>query len=233
MSTPTPTLLLIGSGPGLGISIAKSFATHSFSKIALISRNNTRLLSEKASLESSVLESAGKQIEVETRSVDIAESEKFKTVLKEVGEWGTVTCVVFNAARVQPSEILVEGEEEIVKEFMITNIALYTAAQWAMPILSKLPVEQKPSFLVTSSLLWKHPYPPFFSLSMVKASQRTLVQCLGLAFPDVHCALLNVAGQVSEDDKVFNPTAISEKFWELYDQEKDAWTLDLDVLAPQ
>jgi len=50
---------------------------------------------------------------------------------------------------------------------------------------------------------------------------------------DVHCALLNIAGQVSEDDKVFNPTNLAEKFWELYDQEKEAWTLDLDVLGPQ
>ncbi|PVH76941.1 hypothetical protein DL98DRAFT_517649 [Cadophora sp. DSE1049] len=232
MST-TPTLLLIGSGPGLGLGISKSFATHKFSKIALISRDSPRLTSEKNSIESSVLASTGKEVQVKTWSVDIVESEKFKGVLKEVGEWGMVTCVVFNAARVQPSEILVEEEGEIVKDFMVTNIALYTAAQWAMPILSKLPVEQKPSFLVTSSLLWKYPYPPFFSLSMVKSSQRTLVQCLGSAFPDVHCALLNVGGQVSEDDKVFNPAAIAEKFWELYDQEKEAWTLDLDVLGPQ
>lgn len=65
----------------------------------------------------------------------------------------------------------------------MTNIGLYTAAQWAMPILSHLPVEQKASFLVTSSLLWKQPYAPFFSLSMVKSSQRTLVQCLGATFP--------------------------------------------------
>lgn len=228
-TTPTPTLLLIGSGPGLGLSISKSFATHHFPKIALISRNSTRLSSDKLSIESS----AGKAVTVKTWSVDIAQSEQFKSVLKEVGEWGNVTCVVFNAARVQPSEILVEAEEEIVRDFMVTNIALYTAAQWAMPILSKLPAEQKPSFLVTSSLLWKYPYPPFFSLSMVKSSQRTLVQCLGATFPDVHCALLNVGGQVSEDDKVFNPTAIAEKFWELYDQEKEAWTLDLDVLGPQ
>jgi len=229
----TPTLLLIGSGPGLGLSISKSFATHKFSKIAILSRDNTRLSSEKSSIESSVLESAGKKVEVKTWSVDIAESAKFKAVLKEVGEWGSVTCVVFNAARVQPSEILVESEEEIVKDFMVTNIGLYTAAQWAMPILSHLPVEQKASFLVTSSLLWKQPYAPFFSLSMVKSSQRTLVQCLGATFPDVHCALLNIAGQVSEDDKVFNPTNLAEKFWELYDQEKEAWTLDLDVLGPQ
>ncbi|KAG4433582.1 hypothetical protein IFR05_010929 [Cadophora sp. M221] len=224
----TPTLLLIGSGPGLGLAISKSFAQNKFSKVAIISRSATRLASEAKAIETAVTD---KTIEVKTWNVDIVETEKFKAVLKEVAEWGNVTCVVFNAARVQPSKLLEEMEEEILKDFMVTNIALYTAAQWAMPILTKLPVEQKPSFLVTSSLLWKYPYPAFFSLSMVKASQRVLVQTLGLSFPDVHCALLNVGGQVSEDDKFLNPTAIAEKFWELYDQEKEAWTLDLDVMG--
>lgn len=51
--------------------------------------------------------------------MDIVESEKFKVVLKEVAEWGNVTCVVFNAARVQPSKLLEEAEEEIVKDFMV------------------------------------------------------------------------------------------------------------------
>ncbi len=48
---------------------------------------------------------------------------------------------------------------------------------------------------------------------------------------DVHVALLNVGGQVSKEDKYFNPPAIAEKFWELYEQEKGKWTLDLDLLG--
>ncbi|KAL2074648.1 hypothetical protein VTL71DRAFT_8427 [Oculimacula yallundae] len=221
-----PTLLLIGSGPGLGVAISKHFAQQKFSKVAILSRDSARLSSEAKAIEAFV---TGKKVTVKTWSIDITNSEKFKTVLKEVGDWGNVTCVVFNAARVQPSQLLEESEEEILKDFMITNIACYTAAQWAMPMLNKLPADQKPSFLVTSSLLWKQPYPPFFSLSMVKTSQRNLVQSLGLTFPDVHCALLNVSGQVSEDDENMNPTLIAGKFYELYDQEKKSWTLDLDV----
>ncbi|CZT50581.1 uncharacterized protein RSE6_11593 [Rhynchosporium secalis] len=57
---------------------------------------------------------------------------------------------------------------------------------------------------------------------MVKSSQRILVQTLGLTFPDVHCALLNVGGQVSEEDPNMNPTLIAGKFYELYDQKKES-----------
>ncbi len=48
---------------------------------------------------------------------------------------------------------------------------------------------------------------------------------------DIHFALLNVGGQVSEQDKFLNPTRIAEKYWELYEQGKGAWTLDVDVLG--
>jgi len=70
----------------------------------------------------------------------------------------------------------------------------------------------------------------FFSLSLVKASQRNLVVSLAMAYPDVHIATLNVGGQVSKEHRYFNQPAIAEKFWELYEQERDAWTFGLDVL---
>lgn len=73
----------------------------------------------------------------------------------------------------------------------------------------------------------------FFSLSLVKASQRNLVQSLHKTYPDIHFALLNVGGQVSKDDKYLNPDAIAEKYWELYSQSKENWTLDLNVMGAE
>lgn len=43
--------------------------------------------------------------------------------------------------------------------------------------------DRKPSFLVTSSLLWKDPMPFLFSLSLVKTSQRNLVDSLKRTYP--------------------------------------------------
>lgn len=225
-----PTLLLIGSGPGIGLATASLFASKKFSKVALISRDAKRLVTDRETVLSSV-----PAAEVKTWDVDITETEKYKKVLKEVEAWSGdgVDCVLFNAARVAPSPILEFPVEELLKDFAVTNIALYTTAQWALPLLSKMKEEQKPSFLVTGGLLWKYPLPAFFSLSMVKTSQRNLVESLKLSFPDIHIALLNVGGVVSPEDKSLNPPAIAEKFWELYSQEKSAWTLDLDMLATQ
>ncbi len=118
MSIPTPTLLLIGSGPGIGLATSTLFAQKKFSKIALISRNASRLVSEAESISSAVSKS-GKQVEVKTWAVDVVDSARYKKVLEEVGDWGEVTCVVFNAARVQPSPLLEFAEEEILADFQV------------------------------------------------------------------------------------------------------------------
>jgi len=226
-----PTLLLIGSGPGIGLTTATLFAQKKFSKVALLSRNKDRLVTDRESLLSSL--PAGKNVEVKIWDVDIVDAKKYTSVLKEVEEWSVdgVDCVIFNAARIVPSPLLEFPAEEIVNDFMLTNIALYTTAQWAMPLLSKMKEDRKPSFLVTSSLLWKDPMPFLFSLSLVKTSQRNLVDSLKRTYPDIHIALLNVAGVVSPEDKYFNPPLIADRYWELYDQEKSAWTFDLDILG--
>lgn len=223
-------LLVIGSGPGIGATTASLFTQKSFSKVALISRDKTRLCKDRDTILKAA-NFADKTVEIEVWSVDITNTKAFTTVLKETEKFATFNCVLFNAARVEPSDLLTFPEEEILKDFKTTTIALYTTAQWALPLLSALEPADKPSILITSSLLPREPVPFVFSLSLVKAAQRNLVQSLAMTNPDVHIALLNVGGLVSWDDRWFNPPAIARKFWELYEQEKDAWTLDLDLLA--
>lgn len=112
----TPTLLLIGSGPGIGLATAILFAQKKFNKVALLARDATRLESEKEAVETAV---SDRKVDVKTWSVDVTQSEKFKKVLAEVGSWGDVTCVVYNSARVRPGELWKETEEEILKDFMV------------------------------------------------------------------------------------------------------------------
>jgi NAD(P)-dependent dehydrogenase (short-subunit alcohol dehydrogenase family) len=219
-------LLIIGSGPGIGVTAASLFAQRKYTKIALISRDKTRLFKDRETILQAA-DSVGKIVEVQTWSVDITNSAAFTAVLKETEKFATFTCVLFNAARVEPSNLLAFPEEEILKDFkarssippppthailvnpfQTTTIALYTAAQWGLPLLSALKPEDKPSLLVTSSLLPQQPVPQVFSLSLAKASQRNLVQSLAMTHPDVHVALLNVGGPVSREDRWFNQPAV-------------------------
>jgi hypothetical protein len=102
-------------------------------------------------------------------------------------------------------------------------------AQWSIPrLLEKGKSLKRPSFIVTNSALWKDPVPQVFSLSMTKASQRILVECLNKTYAPqgIHCGLISVSGPVSPDNKVLNPINIADEAWKFFDSGKPE---DLEV----
>jgi len=230
-SSAANVLVLIGSGPGIGVATASLFAAQSpqvFSSIALVSRDATRLGIDRES----ILAASSHAIKVRTFSQDITDSPGFERTLKEVEKMGTVSCVLFNAARVEPSDLFEFPDEELMRDFKTTNVALRTAARWAIPLLSKLQASERPCFFVTSSLLWADPIPQMFALSLTKAAQRNLVMSLQKMYGEkVHIALLNVGGQVTETSEWFSPKIVADKYWELYCQQRDAWKGELSVLG--
>src|SRR5689334_20987486 len=99
------TLVIIGSGPGVGITTATLFAQKKFNNIALISRTIDRLDRDRKTLLEAV-SLTGRQVTVKTWAVDITNTPAFKKVLSEVEKFGDVSCVLFNAARVDMSTLL-------------------------------------------------------------------------------------------------------------------------------
>jgi hypothetical protein len=103
-----------------------------------------------------------------------------------------------------------------------SNLALYVIAQHYIPKLQALAKSNsslKPALLVTNSHLPWDPLPQLLSLSLVKASQRNMVQSFNRAFSEsgVHIGLITVEGEVKPENKVRNPKTIAEmtvEFWE-------------------
>jgi NAD(P)-dependent dehydrogenase (short-subunit alcohol dehydrogenase family) len=112
------TLVVIGSGPMIGVSTASLFAARKFSNIALVSRDPTRLSQDRDSVIAAAA-AAGRTVDVRTWSVDIKDTPAFAKALKEVETMGPMSCVLFNAARVGPSEIFKFPEEEIIEDFKV------------------------------------------------------------------------------------------------------------------
>ncbi|KAK4990303.1 hypothetical protein LTR50_002628 [Elasticomyces elasticus] len=231
---PTPrTLLVIGSGPGIGVHVAAEFAKHGFTKIALVSRTAEQLSVDKMA----VLQAAGSTgvlASVYTFQCDIGDSARLKQMLDEVKELGAIECVFFNAARVGPSRFFDFPVEAFEEDFNTTNLALYTTAAVLTPSLISRAASSpnsKPSFLVTNSMLYKTPMPSLFSLSVVKAAQRSLVRCLSQVYEKdgVHFGLVSVEGAVSESSPNCNPKNIADKTWNLYNQERGDWTLEVEL----
>jgi NAD(P)-dependent dehydrogenase (short-subunit alcohol dehydrogenase family) len=111
-------LVVIGSGPGIGLATASIFASRKFSKIALLSRDSARLQRDRET----VLQTAkavGRDVDVLTFSQDVRETESFQRTLGKIEELGEISCIHFNAARVEPSDLLTYDEKEVISDFLV------------------------------------------------------------------------------------------------------------------
>lgn len=236
MSSSTRTdnfALILGSGPGLGTHIASIFASKRFNRIGLVARNKTQLEKDAKTIS----ELASDTIIVKAYPTDMTDEHALENTLAQVTkDLGTPEFVLYNAALVRPSALLKFSVEDILMDLKISTLSLYITAKWAVPLLASLAATDdtaKPTLMVTSSHLPEDPVANLFSLSLSKASQKNLTRSLREQFGDkVHICLLTVAGTVIETNQKLNPDHISEKAWELFDQDHESWTEDIRIEEP-
>lgn len=116
------TLVVIGSGPGIGSAVAAIFAQEGFDKIALLSRNATRLEQDRQAVEEAA-QAANRDVSVGTWAVDITDTAAYQDVLGRVSSFGTLECILFNAARVKTSDLMEEPVEELEYDFKVSSRA--------------------------------------------------------------------------------------------------------------
>jgi short-subunit dehydrogenase len=113
------TLVVIGSGPDIGVSTASLFAARKFHRIALISRNQARLEEDRSKV-CQAAAAAGRTVEVRTWSQDVTKTVSFKETQREVAEMGDVSRIIYNTARVGPSNFVTFKEEELLSDFAVS-----------------------------------------------------------------------------------------------------------------
>jgi short-subunit dehydrogenase len=113
------TIVVFGSGPGIGVHVASEFATHGFSHIILLARNDSRLQEDKAF----IAKAAGSSdVKIDILTVDLSNLESIPDVLKRIDELSSeIEVVFFNAARIRASEPLSTPVEEIEEDFKVCS----------------------------------------------------------------------------------------------------------------
>ncbi|PHH89240.1 hypothetical protein CDD83_6431 [Cordyceps sp. RAO-2017] len=225
-------LVVIGSGPGIGVHVGALFASRRYSRLALIARSEPRLAEDRAAIEA-----AAPGVSVKTYAADVTDLARLRAVLDQIGrDLGTVECLFFNAAQVRPSKLLEADEDDMVYDFKIACSSLHVTAKWAVPQLvqlSRSDPDAKPSLLITSSLLPQQPDPDcFFALSVVKAAQRNMAESMAKVYgpQGVHVGLIVVGGVVDPSNRTLNPKHIAERTWDLFNQPWDARTFEVEIL---
>ncbi|KAJ4989397.1 short-chain dehydrogenase reductase sdr [Stagonosporopsis vannaccii] len=219
----TRTLLLFGAGPGIGTNVAATLASSGdLTHVVLLGRNRERLSREDAAF---VRETAP-HAKVDVLRADLSDLDSVPGVLKQLDELTKgedVEVVYYNAARIQPTDpVLDVSVQEIEEDLRVSILSLHLVSQHYLPQLAALAKRSpalKPALLVTNSHLPWDPVPQLLSLSLTKGAQRTQVIALNRAFTanGVHVGLVSVQGVVEPGKKVLSPVNIArevEKFWQ-------------------
>jgi len=111
-------LVLFGSGPGIGISVAKAFARQYFEVIALCSRDAKRLQSEQAEVEAAAKQ-AEREVQVVVFPTDLTDLKQLERTLNAVQALGPLGCVYHNAARINYEQPLTTSPKDVEEDFRV------------------------------------------------------------------------------------------------------------------
>lgn len=115
---PGKTLVVLGSGPGIGVAIAQTFSVRGFTHIALVARNSERLKEDQDKVYDAIQE-RGYSCQVKTWTCDMSDLDALKKTLGEIETFGGLECVLFNAARVAGKPPLEEDIMAIESDFRV------------------------------------------------------------------------------------------------------------------
>jgi NADP-dependent 3-hydroxy acid dehydrogenase YdfG len=212
-----PTAVVIGVGPGLGMSIAHRFGREGFD-VALISRSGTRHAGYL-----SALADAGV-----TASAHVADVLDGDQLLSTVDKIGAVDVVYYG-----PGAVELDAQPAPITEASATEVAdmmaaIYPAIDVARRVLPGMLERGAGGLLFAGGLSAVQPMPALGALAVGSAAMRNYVLTLnaGLAGTGVYAGILTIGGLVERGDIHRFVTSHPERFGDVGDR-----TLDPDEIA--
>jgi short-subunit dehydrogenase len=203
-------IVIIGAGPGISQGVARKFGNKGF-KIALLARSESKL---KGLVNDLKLEG----IEAIYAVCDVADEVSLKNALSEIRQSaGHAEMILYNAAAVSVKDILEQDWESIKSNLDISVGGYFNLMKAVLPYCM---ANNTGKLFVTGGGFALQGDPQWTSLSVGKAALRNLVQAFQkrVEGTNVHIAQLTVCGYVNPQDEKYNPDAIAEQYWKLFNQ---------------
>lgn len=214
MGDLSPTVVVVGAGPGLGAAIARRFARERYRPV-LLARDPARI--EDPDLADAL-----------RVPVDAGDPNALRAALAQVSEVvGDPEVLVFNPSPTvlaPPSEVTVD---DVLAGLRVVAAGAVVASQAMLPAMR---AAGHGSLLFTGSGAALRPWPPMVAVAMQKAALRAYVLALAdEAAPwGVHAGLVTIRG-VLGSGPAYEPDAVAEQFWTLHTQPAGSWVLDLEI----
>ena len=223
---------VLGSGPGLGASVARRFAREGFA-VALMARSEGSVAGARTEIE----EIGGTALPVSADATDPSSVEAaFGRVRDELGD---PDVFVYNAGAFQMGGILEIAPETFDECFRANCAGAFYAAQRVLPAMVEA---GRGTILLTGATASLRGSARFSALAVGKFGLRALAQSMAREFgpQGIHVAHVVIDGQINtprvrerdpdrEEHTMLSPDAIAETYWRLHIQDRTAWTLELDL----
>ena len=199
-------LLLVGAGPGLGMAVARRFATGGY-RVTLVARNTDSL----GDLASSLADTGS---QIDTIAADASDPESLRIRMAELyDEHGAPGVIIYNAVMGAPDKLLESSVEHLQTAYAVDVISAIVLTQVAAP---GMRAAGSGTIMVTGGGFADHPIPPLATISLGKAALRSAATMLGadLAADGIRVATLTIAGQIVAGT-AFDPKNIAKRYWEV------------------
>jgi NAD(P)-dependent dehydrogenase (short-subunit alcohol dehydrogenase family) len=238
--SPSKVAVVLGVGPGLGAAVAHRFAREGFA-VGLMARSSNQL----AQIQSEIEHSGGKALSV---TVDATDPTSVATAFGQVySQLDPPEVFVYNAGAFQQAGILELTPQQFEYNWKVNCFGAFLAVQQVLPAMLE---EGRGTILLTGATAAVRGSARFAALAVGKFGLRALAQSLAREFGSqgIHVAHIIIDGMINtsrvrsmiperEEDTLLSPEAmahsarfaIAQTYWQLYQQDATAWTLELDL----
>ena len=223
--------VVMGAGPGLGAAVAHRFAREGFA-VALMARSEDK----RAQIQSDIENSGGRALSV---TVDVTDPTSVVAAFEKVkSELDAPSVFIYNAGIFQVNSILDITPEKFEYAWKVNCFGAFLGAQQVLPMM----VERKQGTIIfTGATAALKGSARFAALAVGKFGLRALAQSLAREFgpQGIHVAHVIIDGMINtqlkemlsepQEHTMLSPEAIAQTYWQLYQQDATAWTLEMDL----
>jgi len=223
----THTTVIAGVGPGLGESLARRFATEGC-EVALLARSADYLDELAIDLNGST---AGEALAVPT---DISDRDAVHEAFGAVREAFGDVDVLVNHASAAAWDGLLDADPEAFRRALGVNVE--GAFHCSQEAVADMVDDDGGTVIFTGATTSVRGREGAVGFSAAKFGARGLAESMAreLGPEGVHVAHVVLDGMIrpsgaDDDEQYLDPDAIAEEYWKLVQQDRTAWTLELDL----
>jgi NADP-dependent 3-hydroxy acid dehydrogenase YdfG len=225
---PSPVCAITGVGPGNGAAFTRRFAAAGY-RVAMLARSEDRLRDLQAAIPNA-----------KGYAVDVADAASVQSAFTAIrAELGAVDVLLHNAGSGMFGDFLHTAPDAFEHAWRVNALGLLLCGQAVAP---DMLAAGRGAIVVTGATASLRGGANFAGFAAAKAAQRSLAQSMArsLGAKGIHVALVIVDGVIDipntraifpnqPDAFYLKPDAIAETVFHLVQQDRSAWTFELDL----